>query len=297
MALKPHFLIPWALLAGLAWRQDRRSGSAIRPDVIASGLTGALAVAAVLLFEPAYVSYLREVGPVYLRYSPQSPFFVAVLGEGNAALAILAALVATWVLWRSASARTRRWGLPVALAVLSFDLVAALQLKGWRYHYLPALGLSVVLLVLVLRGTRWQGLGRARALYRALALGTLVVLSAGPLFAALARMSGRVPETFDPDYQALRSVVSEHGAGLPIAVLSTTLASAFPLVPAAGVRSSLRWGSLPWLPALYAGEIGTGRVVKPDTLQAGWALEQKLNRAVVEDLLAHPPGLIIVPVP
>lgn len=296
-AIKPYFGLPWALLILVAWRRGRGIDLRRRPEILAGALAAAACVGAVLGLEPGYVAYLREFGTLYFGYMPQDPVFVAFVGEGNWALAVLFALGAALALRNSLNPPARPLVLYLATAAAGFHMVASGQLKGWRYHYLPGLGLSLILLVVMLEATRWRGLRPVGVAYRAGAIGAITLLVSGTLIAVSGRLSGSVSATFDSDYEQLLKAVQEHDGGEAIAVLSSNLASAFPLVGTANRPWALRYGGLPWLAAFYPDEIRAGRIVTPTAFPARGPLERHFGETVVADLQARSPGLIILPTP
>jgi hypothetical protein len=296
-AIKPHFAIPWALLGAVAL--VRRRGPALfrRPEFLASSVVALLCVLAVLRFEAGYTSYMLRFGGLYLHYVRQHPLLVALIGEEYGALVVVLAVVTTGVLWRRVPARAQSTVLFLLVATLGFYAVAVLQLKGWRYHYLPGVGCASVLLVALLSVVRLPLARPVERLYRMAALAALAVLVGSGVMENAARLGGRIRATYDPDYESLRAVVRQAGGGRPLAVLSANLASAFPLASESGVGWALRYGGLPWLPALYPEEVGTGRLVQHRRYAARSPLERSFAEDVLADLRGAAPGLIVVALP
>jgi hypothetical protein len=296
-AIKPHFVVPWAVLALAAlWRRGGM-GLSRRGEFVTSSLTAAGCILAVLVLEPGYVDYMRRFGLLYLRYVPREPLFVALIGESNSAVVVLVAMAATFVLWRSLREGARPIVLYLLVAATGFHVVAVLQLKGWRYHYLPGLALAFVLLLVLLMNVRAPLQGLVSRAYRAATLGTVIVLLGSAALGCATRLSGRESATFDPNYERLLLMVQRLGGSRPVAVLSANLASAFPLASEAGVGWASRYGGLPWLPAFYEDQVRAGRVVRPSPYGARPVLERLFAENVVADLRQSNPGLIIVPVP
>lgn len=296
-AIKPHYALPWAALALVALWRHGPTALARRAEFVCASLSAAGAVLAVLVMEPGYVEYMRRFGALYLEYVPQNPVFVALFGESNSAIVVLIAVLATMVLWRSLPARARPTALYLLVAAISFHLIAALQMKGWRYHYLPGLCFSFILLLLLWAEVRPPVPRLAGRAYRAAALGTVVALLGKAVLGNVGRLTGAESATFDPNFERLLTVAQRYGGERPIAVLSANLASAFPLAAEAGTGWALRYGGLPWLAAFYRDEVLAGRLVRPRAFDARPQVERWFGESVTADLRRYSPGLIIVPTP
>ena len=296
-AIKPHFVVPWAALALAAlWRRGEVALSR-RGEFVAASIAAAGCILAVLALQPGYVGYMLRFGSLYLQYVPQEPLFVALVGESNSAVVVLVAMVSTAVLWRSLQESARPIVLYLLVAATGFHAVALLQLKGWRYHYLPGLSLSFVLLLVLWMNVRPPLLRLVGRAYRAAALGAVAVLLGSAVLGSAARLSGSESATFDPNFEGLLIVVQRYGGRRPVAILSANLDSTFPLASEAGVGWASRYGGLPWLPMFYGDQVRAGRVVRPGSYGARPELERSLAESVVADLRRYNPGLIIIPTP
>jgi hypothetical protein len=91
------------------------------------------------------------------------------------------------------------------------------------------------------------------------------------------------------------SVVRAHAAGETIAVLSTDVGAAFPLVNYSGADWGLRYNSLWLLPGLYADRSSDSNDVVQfrDRSEMG-TIEREFFDAVITDMRAHPPKLLII---
>lgn len=296
-AIKPHFAIPWALLGATALWRGRGWPLLRRAEFLAACGVGVLCVLSVLRFEADYISYMRRFAALYLDYVPRNPFFVALVGESNWAIVVLLAVLTAAVLWERVPNQARPTALYFLVGAVGFHAVAALQLKGWRYHYLPGVALSSILLMVLIANTRSQQHRLVERVYRVAGLATLTVLCGSLVLGNMARLRGTVGTTFDPDYEQTLNVVRRFGGGRPLAVLSANLASAFPLGSEAGVEWAFRYGGLPWLPAFYASEVRTGKIVTYRPYVGRSVLERSFAEDVVTDLRRAVPGLIIVPQP
>jgi len=297
-AIKPYFALPWALIALAASWCRRGKPIWSRPEFIAASATSVACVLLVLWREPGYVAYMREFGPYYLDYVRNDPLFVVLKGEANGAAVVLVTLVAALVLRGDVPPSARGACFYLATAAAGFYLGAALQLKGWRYHYLPGVALSFLALTVLVGGRRQRVAGKVVRLYRSAALATVAVLLGDLVLTNTLRLYGSETPTFDPHYERLLAVVTRDGGGRPLAVLSSNLASVFPLTTEAGVETAMRFGGIqPWLPAFYADQIQSGKVVHPRPVEGRLTLERRLGELVVSDLRRLAPGLILLPTP
>jgi hypothetical protein len=93
---------------------------------------------------------------------------------------------------------------------------------------------------------------------------------------------------------ALAEPVRRLARGGPVAALDTSLNPYFPILLHAELDWSLRYPFLFQLPALYADVPPDARSVPYRSPRDRGAIEQELVDALVEDLRAHPPSLVLV---
>jgi hypothetical protein len=289
IALKPYFLLlPLAVEGSLL---PARLGLRTRAELaaIAAVLLGYLV--AVLLWARPYWDLVRELGPPYFRFLRESVLLTAVTGNGaGVALCAMLAYVAL---------RERARRLPLATVLLAATIglfaSAALQQKGWRYHFYPSMGTGFLLLG-VLVSVRPATRSLAGRIYRAAAVAVLVCL---PLFIAAAGVQwARDPlgpdRIADPDFPALRDLIRREAPGGSVLVLSSNMASAFPLVPESGARWASRFPSVWMLAAAYQDEIASPAPLQYRDPAARTALEREMSRAVAADLRRERPDLVLV---
>jgi hypothetical protein len=215
-----------------------------------------------------------------------------LLGDGAAFT--LGALIIAAALWKSLDR-------PADVAVLAsagaaFYLAAVLQQKGWRYHFYPGIALGWMLLVLVavraaelpLRGPRrWLALSGAAG-----AIALAVVTSAAAILQFADPRNPRYDA--DPDIARLIRFVGEQAPEKTLLVLSSNPGSAFPLVNYADARWETRFPHL-W-PLIAAYDSGL-RDPRPFALPGPGAeplLAKQVRDMTIEDMLRHPPALMLV---
>jgi hypothetical protein len=139
IALKPFYFGCWLLAPFLSLRAARRPAFWLVPAL------GMLYL--VLVSRTPFPSYLREWAAVYWRYGHRPWWFVTV-GNPFALLPVGAALIT------AKSARATPLGAMLWAATLAAWLGAVGQGKAYPYHYLPAVGLSLLLLAYASRSSR-----------------------------------------------------------------------------------------------------------------------------------------------
>jgi hypothetical protein len=289
VALKPYFvLLPLAVEATLL---RNRPNIRTRPELAgaASVLLGYLA--AVALWAGPYWKVVREMGSAYYGFLRESIPFTAVAGDG-AGVALCAMLA--WVAMRD-TARRRSSAVVLLAATLGLFASAVLQQKGWRYHFYPSMGTGLLLLG-VLASIRPASRSLAARVYRAAAVAVLVCLPLSIAADAVARVrdplgSGRIA---DPDFPALAELIRREAPGRPVLVLSSNMASAFPLVPESGASWASRYPSVWMLAAAYQEEIASPAPLRYREPAARTPLEREMSRMVAADLRRERPELILV---
>ena len=136
-ALKQYFLIVPLLLEVWLLAGQRNRWRPLRPETLALAITGLCYGAALVLFEPAYLT--RIVPLIKLAYgSYGAPRFSDLFGPFT--LAGLATL--GFVLWQLWSLRSAKANVAASLAIATFAYAAIyfIQSKGWTYHNIPLVG-------------------------------------------------------------------------------------------------------------------------------------------------------------
>ena len=286
--LKPYFLPLWLALEAYLVRGRPSPPPWRRPEAVAVVGVALLYGAAVLLFAPEYFALARTFGSLYWSYLRGPLWLTALLGEGSA-LPLLA-LLAFGVLYRR-DPGGHVWRV-LALAVGTTLLSALLQGKGWRYHFYPAMGYGLLLLAAMGWGARRPLGSLAQQLYAAACVAAVVTASALALLQSGYRSTApRAPRyDADPDFAALSRELRRQAPGGSVLVLSSNMASAFPLVTTDGLRWASRFPSLWLLPALYMSELRSDAPIRYREPSAMSPQERYLGEAVAEDMEAAAAG-------
>ena len=272
-ALKPHFLVVWAGVILYGWAREGRRYRWLG----AINLTIALGLAAygivVLVASREYLGIVSALGGAYQRFAAHP--VLAIMTRGSLPLSVLATLVAYLAFRRIVSEQIFADHLAVAAA--GFLLAVVLQGKGFGYHYLVAIGASVLLLVTVLFARSERGGPLLRA--TAVVCTTLVLVGTlWPFLHSTIRRARGILSPVDAAMLEVAGVVRSRAAGQPIAVLSPRLADAFPLV----LYSGTRWASR--LPNLWCIQ----------SVAAESPVERWCVGSVGEDLERQRPALVLV---
>jgi hypothetical protein len=277
----------------LLWRV--RGGRAIvLPEHLAIGVVGSLYLVAVAVMVPDYFGYARTYGALYQHLLVLTPWLLLQMAEG-----IMPAMVAL------GSFLALRGRLPgaiaaaadvLAVATAAFLLAALLQAKGWRYQFYPSMALGLTLAVLLASGAGWRDVPVVRRLYAVLSAATVGLSAITASAYALGRIEAPRSPRFDadPSLVELLPLLRAVPQGEAVVVLSTNIASGFPLVLDGGVRWGLRFPNLWPLAAFYHEQLSRGGLVVPRPLPMRSELEQAYGRAVVADVTGSQPALILV---
>jgi hypothetical protein len=292
IALKPYFVLLWLFLELGLLAQTGRLRPKLRPESMAVVAVGVLYLAAMLVWARDYFPIARLMAGPYYDYLSNTLLVTALLGDG-AVLPIVGLLIVIGL--RRSGRRPAVWSI-VAWGMAGLWLAAVLQHKGWRYHFYPAFGVALWLLVLVAADVR-RPLGRwVERLYAALCVAVVVAMAAATLGAcALQSVIPRDPRyDVDPDQHRLTPLVRRQAAGGSMAVLSWSIASAFPLATEAGVPVASRFPSLWSLGAIYWRAVRSDPPIRYHERAEMDSLERYVNDAVVEDLEAGRPQVLLV---
>jgi hypothetical protein len=251
MALKPPaLLVLMGLIAVGVYRE--RSPRVIRlPEQAGAILAVSLAAISILLFAPTYLLVVREYGPLYAEFSRGT--FAELAFRHPYALTITAALGLA-VLFRAAPSVTSRAGI-LWWTTAALFLSALAQGKGFGYHYLPAYGFSIILLIDLAVSA---GATSPRRLTR-VAVSWLVLIGAiapGLAF-AIDRASGRETSRF-PEQVRFASTLGLP-SGTRVAMLSPRLADTYPLMLESGLEHVLSSPHL-WFAGVRIDTAAAGRL-------------------------------------
>ncbi len=293
-AIKPYFALVWVAGALLLLYRTRSLRALGWPEVSGVALLGTVQVVGVLLIYPAYLEHVRAFGMAYSAYLAVPVWQALFIGIGSAS--VMFALLARVAL---SGARDPGSGSSAALlaGALGFWLAAGLQHKGWPYHYLPAQGLAVIAVGVLLVESTISVVTITARIYRAAAVGVIATAFAGPSLHALLQ-AARVEEIDrsgqDPNYDALLPLVRKAAAEGSVLVLSTNIASSFPLAAEAGAQWAFRQPSLAMMGAAYSAQLAGVGLVTPRPLPARIAIEHRLTEQLAADFLRNRPVLVLV---
>jgi hypothetical protein len=294
LAIKPHFWLVWMAVAGVQIVRARSARGLLRPELLAPALVATLAAAVTLSLHPEWLHYARMYGALYARFERENPLWVGLVGEGvEWSWFGLLSLIAF------APAFSMRDGaLPVlAAGMLGFHFAAALQMKGWEYHFLPAGVTGMLLAAAAGAAAGWRSDRLAPRVYRV----------AVPLAVGLVAWKGirravelvAVPESkwaeADPSLPALLAEAQRSGRRETLLVLSTNIGSGWPLAHLAGADWALRHPSLWMLAAIYRDELERPGVVRTRPPEAWSEEEHRIAKEIAVDLAHRPPTLLLLP--
>jgi hypothetical protein len=291
IALKPYFMLLWVCLEAAVLLAGPKRRPRFREESLAVVGVGVVYILSVVEWTPEYFQVVRTMAGPYYTFLSNSLQTTALLGDG-AQLPIIAMLA--YFTLRADTERRFLWSV-LAWATSALWLAAVLQHKGWRYHFYPALALSVILCGLMAVDRRCLPVGKVRRLYAAvclaLVIGVVLVTTGASTRQILDPKNPRYDA--DPDVSLLLPRVAKH-AGSHVLMLSWSAASAFPLMTYGGVENASRFNHLWILGALYWKDLWQAGALRYRTREEMPQLERYLNDAVVEDMTRTKPSMIIV---
>ena len=289
IALKPYFVLLPVLLEGLLLLRRHRVR---RPETIAMVAVVAVYIGSVFLWAVPYWELSRLLGLAYYRFLQEPILLTAVMGQG-AGLALCAMLAYAALRDR---ARPRPAWTVLLLATIALYLSAVLQRKGWRYHFYPSMATGLLLLGLLATEARSRTMTFAARIYGAVAVALTIYLPLSLLAGGILTLMkpSRAEPVGDPDLPRLVELVGREAPGGDILVLSTNMASAFPLVTEAGVGWASRAPSVWPLAAEYRDALRSPVPLTYRPAAERTALERYLVTTVTEDFVRRRPELLIV---
>jgi len=293
-AVKPHFALPWALLEILVFARERFALRAIvRPALLAAVTTVVAYVGFVLLFVPQYVEVFNDVRQFYGGLD--SPLSTLVRLPDIAAWIAAVAMLAAFKL----SLDTERPVRVLFTAATGFIAAGLLQFKGWSYQMYPGRAFLVIYFIAFALALLQSAPALSSILRGGIRSVCLVVVLG--LFAT----SGRyLAESLHPPGQdivaPLVELINKQAPHGPIAQISmrTQMYPGFPAANEAGVKWSLRFPTLFYLPGLYENEL-----LLPDSELSFRApaamspMERRYFTEFVDNLCAAPPAVMIIEPP
>jgi len=304
IGIKPHFvLLPIALLVLSVYRTGIRG--VFTSEHLAIGVAGVVYIAGVVVFSPEYLRYAAAYGPLYQHFQTEFvlvggrvPFLPPWLGAAVGVEA-LPAYISLGVLAAARGYLARdeqRFADVLATATGALLLVAIVQGKGWRYHFLPSQTFAVLTVVLVLACSVRRLPRRLARVYLGVGAGMLAALVVSVIPASALRLVHPRDARLDgdPNLGLLLPLVRAVGPLGHVAVLSTNISSSFPLVLEGGSQWALRQPNLWPLVAFYPDEVRAAAMVRPRPFAMRSPFEQQLTRETVVDLLRTKPELLLV---
>jgi len=274
IAIKPHFLLFWVMIEGWsAWRERAAWPRAALVPPVAFGLYLVVVFATLPEF-PTLIGYTWQL---YGAYKDRTPLEILRLAPVALPLAVLVLHRLLPVSAESVALRPLRSALGVA--TLAWWVIGFGQLRGFPYHFAPAVSLSIALLLVSVVATRP---GR-RAIPLVYAL--LVFLGFGSV-----EIAWRDRASQDA---SLTQLFQEGAADGAVLVLSTNVWPGFPAALYADTRWSSRFPALWFLPGLYEGVPPQQPFAYRPPEQMG-AIERWHLGAVVEDFERQPPQLVLL---
>ncbi len=292
IALKPHYVLLALGLVCFSWYRSPDRRLRLPPEHAALGAVVVTYALLALVLAPGYLALMARLGSVYWKYGLRA--LGTMLGATIPPLTVLGALA----LWPVVRRLTRYPSLTDALGIATATLFAAviLQHKGFGYHYYPAIGAGLLLLLLGLLG------GSARPLARPvrLALAGLCLLVALPytvlyLETALGRAAGsRHRSPVAAGSRELAAFVRTHEPRGSIVVYSPWMEDSFPWV----LETRTEWGSrypfMWFVPALYRKALASGEPLHYRSEREMRPEDRSLIRSVADDLNRFHPAYVFV---
>ena len=244
-----------------------------------------------LLWAPGYLHTVEQFGGFYHGFAlvPATRLLLSPAMAWPLLVAPLLLLVALPVM------RFRAGALVWFAAVAGFALSVTVQGKGFPYHYYPAriTALTVILLALATtHDSRSTTLWRD-ALRRSLAGAALLLIVAIPALVAWARFTA--PERVVDDFsENAFHLLGDAPPGTTVAIQSSRLGDAFPLVLIRNLEMTGRFPHLWFLYPYDSSAVYHGRGVRPYADSALAQVERRLRHNVAEDLSRDQPALLLV---
>ncbi|HUA55324.1 MAG TPA: hypothetical protein VMB81_24295 [Candidatus Sulfotelmatobacter sp.] len=295
VAQKPHFALVPAVLECVAWAVARRMP---RIELALFVVLGAAYLIATALFYPVYLE--RIVPLAEHLYGIANPQLVAttVLGSGGFEFVVSIALLSgVYLLFLR-----RLWLKLLLISIAVFYLEAALQLKDWSYHFLPARALTILAVVActaTLLAERPKPARHlvARQIVEAIGLSLFLFIGVGAMFNAnpdgvtLPYLAQR--GFANDDWASVRRIVAEYARNGRVMWLSQYNDGPADALTYARAHLISPTMSLWMLPALYTSHtVRNGVVVYHDPSRMS-ADEKWLWGAISEAFVRQSPSVIV----
>ena len=293
-AVKPHFAVPWVLLETVVFVREHLAPRALlRPALLAAVATVAAYVLFVLVFVPQYIEVFKDVRQFYGGLDSPLSALVRLpdIASWIAAVVMLTAF--------RLSHETERPVIVLFTAATGFIAAGLLQFKGWSYQMYPGRAFLVIYFIAFALALL-QSAPALSAILRGGIRSICLVIVLGLLATSGRYLAESRHPTVSDIVAPLVELINKQTPHGPIAQISmrTQMFPGFPAANEAGVKWSLRFPTLFYLPGLYENELQV-----PDselnfrTPEAMSAMERRYFTEVVDNLCASPPSVLIIEPP
>jgi hypothetical protein len=278
-ALKHYFvLLPLVLEAWLLWRQ-KRAWRPFRPETLTLAFCALAYAAAVWKFAPDFLGRMLDlIQTAYYAFGPWNAFSSY---ERKVRLAMQGLFVFVPMTIMVLTKERRAFCIALAIAIVVCLSIVLFQQKGWRYHFVAAHGLSVMLSIMIVQQAFVSQETRSRVALPLVATLTLIwTLVAMPAIGNV-QTRGQMVEPL------LKSIVAKEPKQSRIFILSIGPDYAFHPLADAGRPYWSRYYSMWMMPGLLTPN-------KSPKLEAIRKVEKDRVRAeFIEDVQCSRPNLII----
>ncbi len=284
LALKPYFLIPWALCLFFNFWQDRW-GVLRQPETYIVPACTALHLLLIAALTPEYFAVARLASQWYGGYNVELRSIVHSLFRPIA--------IATLSIFYRPGSPYRFLIRLMSLATVGWVLSAILQHKGSNYQLLPAF-VSLALLVYFIALDLWS-----REVWRQISFASVPLAGLGMValvfgYAAIKERSLPAVTVYFDDSDVLLPILQSSGPAR-VVFLSTALIG-FPTVNETEVEFGNTYNCLWTMPGLYAAQTHTTRQDCPlqfHNFSTMLAAERDLFNRTYSDLLRKPQLIIV----
>lgn len=288
-ALKPYFFLAPAALELYLLANTRDLRGIFRFENISLAASVLLYVASIALFTP---EYLTKIVPYALQVYDDA--YARPLRDlvGRREMILLPVIVVMQLATRRQQL-FRHLADVFSIAAVCFLAIYLVQAKGWPYQIYPASTLWLLATVVYLPGIVAiveAASFRRRIRIMSMTLTSVVVVGMVWVVADVV-VRDRYENSF---FDAMLPIVRQHAGRSPIYIFSTNVSAAFPLITYSDAQWSSRFPTLWLLPGLVrkASMVGSNGAQVDGTILA--EIKRYLIDAVVSDISARPPALIIV---
>lgn len=278
-ALKHYFvLLPLILEAWLLWRQ-KRAWRPFRPENLTLALCAIAYAAAIWKFTPDFLGRMLDlVQTAYFAFGPWNAF---TSFERKVRLSMQGLFVFVPMAIMLLTKERRDFCIALAIAIVVCLAIVMFQQKGWRYHFVAAHGLSVMLSIMVVHHAYFSPEKRVRVALPLVASLTLIWTVVAMPAIGNVQTRGQLVEPL------LKSIVAKEPKDSRIFILSIGPDYAFHPLADAGRPYFSRYYSMWMMPGLLTPN-------KDPKLEAIRKIEKERVRSeFIEDVQCSRPDLII----